>query len=80
MVRLMVLSFVMFDMRNPAPKRRGNLVEFARPPAQFARPVTLHLKQEPESDVHPFGFKPCQPASLIDPKTLETLQSMVTLM
>jgi Ca2+-transporting ATPase len=34
------------------------------------------LKQEADSEVHPFAFKPLQLASLVDPKSLETLESM----
>ena len=36
----------------------------------------LNLKQEADLDVHPFAFKPLQLASLVDPKNLETLESM----
>jgi Ca2+-transporting ATPase len=36
----------------------------------------LDLKQEAGIDVHPFAFKPLQLASLIDPKSLETLECM----
>ena len=43
---------------------------------ELARPVVLDLKQEADMDVHPFAFKPLQLASLIDPKSLETLESM----
>jgi Ca2+-transporting ATPase len=44
--------------------------------AELARPATLDLKQEADLDVHPFAFKPLQLASLVDPKSLETLESM----
>jgi len=36
----------------------------------------LDLKQEADLDVRPFAFKPLQLASLVDPKSLETLESM----
>jgi hypothetical protein len=64
----MVLSLVMFDICARIPPKA--LLELAGPvlrPAQFVRPVTLHLKQEPESDIHPFAFKPLQLANLGDP-------------
>jgi Ca2+-transporting ATPase len=44
--------------------------------AQLARPALLDLKQEADLDVHPFAFKPLQLASLVDPKSLETLEGM----
>ena len=44
--------------------------------AELARPALLDLKQEANLDVHPFAFKPLQLASLVDPKNLETLESM----
>ena len=44
--------------------------------AELARPVMLDLKQEADLDVHPFLFKPLQLASLVDPKSLEVLESM----
>ena len=53
--------------------KKGDTADVLRNGAQFARPVTLHLKQGPDSDVHPFAFKPLHTASLVDPKTLETL-------
>jgi Ca2+-transporting ATPase len=36
----------------------------------------LDLKQEADLDVRPFEFKPLQLASLVDPKSLETLENM----
>jgi Ca2+-transporting ATPase len=36
----------------------------------------LDLKQEADLDVRPFTFKPLQLASLVDPKSLETLEGM----
>jgi hypothetical protein len=44
--------------------------------AKLARPAMLNLKQEADLDVHPFAFKPLQLASLVDWKSLETLESM----
>jgi Ca2+-transporting ATPase len=44
--------------------------------AELARPATLDLEQEADLDVHPFAFKPLQFAGLVDPKSLETLESM----
>jgi P-type Ca2+ transporter type 2C len=44
--------------------------------AELARPALLDLKQEADLDVHPFAFKPLQLASLVDPKSLETLEGM----
>jgi Ca2+-transporting ATPase len=36
----------------------------------------LDLKQEADLDVRPFAFKPLQLASLVDPKSLETIEGM----
>ena len=44
--------------------------------AELAHPVMLDLKQEADPDIHPFSFKPLQLASLVDPKSLETFESM----
>ena len=44
--------------------------------AELARPAMLDLKQEADLDVRPFAFKPLQLASLVDPKSLETLENM----
>jgi Ca2+-transporting ATPase len=55
---------------------RNDNADGKRKGAELARPVVLDLKQEADLDVHPFGFKPLQLASLVDPKNLETLESM----
>jgi Ca2+-transporting ATPase len=36
----------------------------------------LDLTQETDFDIHPFGFKPLRLASLVDSKSLETLENM----
>ena len=36
----------------------------------------LDLKQEVDLDVHPFAFKSLQLTSLVDPKSLETLEDL----
>ena len=43
---------------------------------ELARSAVSKLKQEADFDLHPFAFKPLQLASLVDPKSLETLESM----
>jgi len=43
---------------------------------ELARPAVLDLKQEADLDVHPFAFNPLQLASLVDPKSLESLENM----
>ena len=54
----------------------GQRRDSKRKGAELARPVMLDLKQEADLDVHPFSFKPLQLASLVDPKSLEVLESM----
>ena len=56
--------------------QRGDSTDVKRNGAQLARPAVLDLKQEADLDVQPFGFKPLQLASLVDPKSLETLESI----
>ncbi len=55
--------------------QRGD-TDVKRKGAELARPAVLDLKQEADLDVHPFAFKPLQLASLVDPKSLETLESL----
>jgi Ca2+-transporting ATPase len=56
--------------------QKGDIADGKRKGAGLARPATLDLKQEADLDVHPFAFKPLQLAGLVDPKSLETLESM----
>ncbi|KAI9458771.1 calcium-translocating P-type ATPase [Russula earlei] len=56
--------------------QRGDNADVKRNGPQLARPVVLDLKQETDLNVHPFAFKPLQLASLVDPKSLETLEGM----
>jgi P-type Ca2+ transporter type 2C len=56
--------------------QRGDNADAKRKGAQLARPAMLDLKQEADLDVLPFAFKPLQLASLVDPKSLEALESM----
>jgi Ca2+-transporting ATPase len=57
-------------------RQRGDNADSKRKGAELARPALLDLKQEADLDVHPFAFKPLQLASLVDPKSLETLENM----
>ena len=52
---------------NPYAKRKGS---------ERTRPAVLALKQQTDFDIHPFGFKPLQLASLVDSKSLETLEDL----
>ena len=54
--------------------QKGDNADTKRKGAELARPAMLDLKQEADLDVHPFAFKPLQLASLVDPKSLETLE------
>jgi P-type Ca2+ transporter type 2C len=54
----------------------GDNADVKRKGPQLARPAVLDLKQEADLNVEPFAFKPLQLASLVDPKSLETLESM----
>jgi Ca2+-transporting ATPase len=56
--------------------QKGDNADSKRKGAELARPALLDLKQEADLDVYPFAFKPLQLASLVDPKSLETLESM----
>jgi Ca2+-transporting ATPase len=56
--------------------QKGDNADVNRQGAQLARPAALDLKQEADLDVRPFAFKPLQLASLVDPKSLETLEGM----
>ena len=56
--------------------QKGDNSDTQRKRRELARPAVLDLKQEADIDVHPFAFKPLQLASLVDPKSLETLESM----
>jgi Ca2+-transporting ATPase len=60
--------------RHDGPK--GDNADVNRNGPQLARPALLDLKQEADLNVHPFAFKPLQLASLVDPKSLETLETM----
>ena len=44
--------------------------------SELAPPAILDLKQEADLNVEPFSFKPLQLASLVDPKSLENLESL----
>jgi P-type Ca2+ transporter type 2C len=56
--------------------QKGDNTDVKRKGTELARPAVLDLKQEADLDVYPFTFKPLQLASLVDPKSLETLESM----
>ena len=56
--------------------QKGENSDVKRKGPELARPAVLDLKQEADMDVHPFGFKPLQLASLVDPKSLETLENL----
>jgi Ca2+-transporting ATPase len=56
--------------------QKGDNADVKRKGAELARPALLDLKQEADLDVRPFAFKPLQLASLVDPKSLETLEGM----
>jgi Ca2+-transporting ATPase len=56
--------------------QKGDNSDAKRKGAELARPAMLDLKQEADLDVHPFAFKPLQLASLVDPKSLETLEHL----
>ena len=56
--------------------QKGDNADAKHKGAGLALPATLDLEQEADLDVHPFAFKPLQLASLVDPKSLETLESM----
>jgi P-type Ca2+ transporter type 2C len=54
----------------------GDNADVKRKGPQVARPAVLDLKQEADLNVDPFAFKPLQLASLVDPKSLESLEGM----
>jgi Ca2+-transporting ATPase len=56
--------------------QRGDNADVKRKGAELARPALLDLKQEADLNVEPFAFKPLQLASLVDPKSLENLESL----
>ena len=56
--------------------QKGDNTNVKRKSRKLARPAVLDLEQEADMNVHPFTFKPLQLASLVDPKSLETLESM----
>jgi P-type Ca2+ transporter type 2C len=55
---------------------KGDNADVNRNGPQLARPALLDLRQEADSDVRPFAFKPLRLASLVDPKSLEALEFM----
>ena len=56
--------------------QKGDNADVNRKGAELARPPILDLKQEANLNVEPFSFKPLQLASLVDPKSLENLESL----
>ncbi|KAH9168805.1 calcium-translocating P-type ATPase [Lactarius sanguifluus] len=56
--------------------QKGDNADVKRKGAELARPALLDLKQEADLNVEPFAFKPLQLASLVDPKSLENLESL----
>ncbi|KAH9052974.1 calcium-translocating P-type ATPase [Lactarius deliciosus] len=56
--------------------QKGDNADVKRKGAELARPALLDLKQEADLNVEPFAFKPLQLASLVDPKSLESLESL----
>jgi Ca2+-transporting ATPase len=60
----------------PNDGQKGDNADAKRKGAELARPAMLDLKQEADLDVHPFAFSPLELASLVDSKSLETLESM----
>lgn len=56
--------------------QRGDNSDVNRKGTELARPAVLDLKQEADLNVEPFGFKPLQLAGLVDPKSLENLESL----
>ena len=56
--------------------QRGDNTDVKRKGTELARPALLDLKQEADLNVDPFAFKPLQLASLVDPKSLENLESL----
>ncbi|KAI9449869.1 calcium-translocating P-type ATPase [Lactarius psammicola] len=56
--------------------QKGDNADIKRKRAELARPAVLDLKQEADLNVELFAFKPLQLASLVDPKSLENLESL----
>jgi Ca2+-transporting ATPase len=56
--------------------RRGDNADVNRKGDELARPAVLVLKQEADLNLEPFSFKPLQLAGLVDPKSLENLESL----
>jgi len=56
--------------------QKGDNADVKRKGAELARPALLDLKQEADLNVEPFAFKPLQLAGLVDPKSLESLESL----
>ncbi len=56
--------------------QKGDNADVKRKGAELARPALLDLKQEADLNVEPFAFKPLQLAGLVDPKSLENLESL----
>ena len=55
--------------------QKGGNPDAERKAARFAPPAMLDLKQDADLDVHPFAFNPLQLASLVDQKSLQSLES-----
>ena len=64
------------DTGSDTTRSDGQRRDSKRKGAELARPVMLDLKQKPIWMFIHFSFKPLQLASLVDPKCLETLESM----
>ena len=56
--------------------QRGDNADVNRKGTELARPAVLDLKQEADLNVEPFTFKPLQLAALVDPKSLENLETL----
>ena len=56
--------------------QEGDNADVNRKGPQLTPPAVLDLKQEADLNVEPFAFKPLQLASLVDPKSLETLEGL----
>jgi Ca2+-transporting ATPase len=54
----------------------GDNADIDRKRVELARPAVLDLKQEVDLNVEPFSFEPLQLAGLVDPKSLENLESL----
>ncbi|KAN0138924.1 calcium-translocating P-type ATPase [Lactarius tabidus] len=56
--------------------QRGDNADVNRKGDELVRPAVLVLKQEADLNLKPFSFKPLQLAGLVDPKSLESLESL----